>query len=132
MNYRQLLLALVIALSLLVNNRFPALLIGSGASGVATAAYGSRELKSIEKISLHRAWEASQKAMKDLGFTITKEEKDPSDSWVQLTALGAGDRIIKVRLIKQSDNLTEIWIHIGPLGSKSLSVWILAKIREYF
>ena len=70
--------------------------------------------------------------MNELGFAITREEKDASDSQAQLTALIDGGKIIKVRLIKQSDNLTEIWIRIEPIGSMSLSMWILGKIREQF
>jgi len=107
-------------------------LIGGNAPGVATAAHSGRELKSTEEISLNRAWKATRKAMNELGFAITREEKDASDSQAQLTALIDGGKIIKVRLIKQSDNLTEIWIRIEPIGSMSLSMWILGKIREQF
>jgi len=75
MNYKQLLLALLLGFSLLINNGCPALLVG-GAAGAGTGAYIGGELKSTQEVSLNRAWKATQMAMDDLKFHITGKEKD--------------------------------------------------------
>ena len=129
MNYKQLLLTLILGLSLLLNNGCMALLIG-GAAGAGTVAYVAGELKSTEEVSLNRAWKATQKAMNDLELAITSREKDAFNG--QLIARGAGDRKIKVKLKRQSDTLTEIRIRVGILGDEPLSRHILEKIKKRF
>ncbi len=131
MNYKQLLLTLILGLSLLVNSGCPALLVGvaaGGAAGVGAVKYVGGELRSTEEVSLNRAWKATQKAILDLEFTITSKEKDVFDA--QLIASGAADKRIKVRLKKQSETLTEIRMRIGVFGDESLSRHILEKIKK--
>jgi len=127
MNYKKLLLTFILGLSLLVNSGCPAFLIG-GAAG--TAVYIAGELKSTEEVSLNTAWDATQKAMKDLEFTIISKEKDVFDG--QLIAKGAAKKIIKIKFHRQSDTLTEVRIRIGTFGDKSLSQQILETIKKRF
>ena len=84
---------------LVLNNGYPAFLTGGSAPDVAKAAYIGGELRSAEEVSLNRAWDATLKAMNDLGFRITRQEKDVFDSQFHLTALSAGGKVIKVKLI---------------------------------
>ncbi|RLI36162.1 hypothetical protein DRO66_06130 [Candidatus Bathyarchaeota archaeon] len=131
MNYKKLLLTLILGLSLLVNSGCPAFFIGAGgAAGIGTYAYIVGELKSTEEISLNTAWDATQKAMKDLEFTITSKEKDAFDG--QLIVKGAANKIIKIKLNRQSDTLTEIRIRVGAFGDTSLSLQILESIKKQF
>jgi len=131
MKNRQLLLTLIIGLSFLINNGCPApLFLMGGAAGAGTVGYVGGELKTVEKVSLHRAWNATQKAMKDLEFTITSKEKDAFDG--QLIAKGAANKTIKIKLNKQSDTLTEIRIRVGTFGDKSVSLNIMESIKKQF
>ena len=104
-------------------------LIG-GAAGAGTVAYVGGDLKSTEEVSLNRAWNATQKAMKDLEFTITSKEKDAFNG--QLIAKGVANKIIKIKLNRQSNMLTEIRIRVGTFGDESLSLKILERIKKRF
>jgi len=101
-----------------------------GAAGAGTVAYVGGEMKTVEEISLNKAWNATQKAMKDLEFTITSKEKDAFNS--QLIAKGAANKIIKIKLNRQSNMLTEIRIRVGTFGDESLSLQILEIIKKQF
>ena len=72
-----------------------------------------------ESIPLNRAWNATQKAMKRSGFTVTSKEKDAFDA--KLIARGAGDKKVTIKLKKQSGNITEIRIRVGMIGDESMS-----------
>ena len=131
MNYKILVLILMLGLSFLVNNGCPApFFLMGGAAGAGTVAYVGGELKTVEEVSLNRAWNATQKAMKDLGFTITSKEKDAFNS--KLTAKSVANKIIKIKLNRQSDMLTEIRIRVGTFGDESLSLQILESIKKQF
>ena len=129
MNYRQLLLTSLLGLSLLINSGCPALLLG-GAAGAGSVAYITGELKSTEEVSMSRAWRATQKTMNDLGFAITSMEKDAF--YGQITARGAGDKKVKIKLERQSDKLTGIKIRVGMFGDEPLSMQILNNIRKRY
>jgi hypothetical protein len=131
MNYKKLVLTLMLGLSLLFNSGCPAFLIAAGAAGgIGTYAYIVGELKSTEKVSFDTAWDASQKAMNNLEFTTTSKEKDAFDG--RLIAKGAANKTIKIKLNKQSDTLTEIRIRVGTFGDTSLSLQILESIKKQF
>ena len=118
-------------IELLVNNGGPApVFLMGGAAGAGTVAYVGGEMKTVEEISLNKAWNATQKAMKDLEFTITSKEKDAFNS--QLIAKGAANKIIKIKLNRQSNMLTEIRIRVGTFGDESLSLQILEIIKKQF
>jgi hypothetical protein len=133
MDWKQLLSICMLGMSLLINNGCPAVLIGAGgAAGAGTYAYVDGEFRSTEQVSLERAWEATKRAVNDLGFTVTRKEKDAYNSEFQLIAYGTGEKKVVVKLEKQSRFLTEIGIRVGMFGDESLSRSILAKIRGYF
>ena len=129
MNYKNLVLILMLGLSFLISSGCPApvFLLG-GATGAGTVAYVGGELKTVEKVSLNKAWNATQKAMNNLGFTITSKEKDAFNS--KLIAKGAANKIIKIKLKRKSDTLTEIRIRVGTFGDKSVSLKILEGIKK--
>jgi len=131
MNYKNLALILMLGLNFLVNHGCPApVFLMGGAAGAGTVGYFGGELKSTEEVSLNRAWNATQKAMKDLEFTTRSQEKDTFNS--QLIAKGAANKIIKIKLKKQSNMLTEIRIRVGTFGDESLSLKILESIKKQF
>lgn len=133
MNYRQLLLPLMLGLSLLVNNGCPAVFVGAAAGGAAAGGavrYVGGELRSTEEVTLSRAWKATQLAMDDLKFHIEEKGKDAFDA--ELKASGASGKKIKVALKKISDKRPEVRIRIGIFGDESLSRQILEKIKKRF
>jgi len=131
MNYKKGVLTLIIGLSFFIHNGCPApFFLMGGAAGAGTVAYVGGELKTVEEVSLNRAWNATQKAMNNLEFTTTSKEKDAFNS--QLIAKGATNKTIKIKLNKQSDTLTEIKIRVGTFGDESLSLQILESIKKQF
>lgn len=132
MNWIRLLFLSSLVLSLLMNIGCPAAVIvgGGAAAGGASVAYIKGELKSTEQVSLNQAWQATQKAMDDLGFHITSRAKDAFDA--ELTASGARDKKVKIILKKISDTRTEVKIRVGTFGDQSLSAQILESIRRRF
>ena len=127
MNNKNSFLLLLMVLTLLFNSGCAALVIG-GAAGAGSYAYISGELKTNESVSLNRAWNATQKAVKKSGFTVTSKDKD--DFYAKLIARGAGDKKLTIKLKKQSDNITEIKIRVGMIGDESMSRLVYDEIKK--
>ena len=102
---------------------------GAGA-GVGTYAYVSGELQATETVTLDKAWDASQAAMKDLSYSITEKQKDALQA--KLVARGAGDKRVEVKLEKKSETVTQIGIRVGTFGDETLSRQILATMKSHF
>ena len=100
------------------------------AAGVGTYAYVNGEMKGTETVSLDRAWNASQAAMKDLEFPITDKSKDALQA--ELTARTSADKKILIKLKRVSDGATEIGIRVGTFGDEAMSRLILDKIKNHF
>jgi len=133
MDYKQLLLLLTLGFGLLVNNGCPPVLVGAAAGvgvGAGTVAYVGGELKSTEDVSLDRAWDATQEAIGDLGFTITERQKDLFNA--QLNASGIAGKKITIALKKISDMSTGFKIRVGVFGDEAQSREILEGIKKRF
>lgn len=131
MNCRRLLLGLMLGLSLVVNSRCQALLIGAECGAVVgAAAYKHGEVRCTLDLSLNGAWDATQKAMGHLGYAVISEGKDIPHARYRLTARGAGGKKIRITLERRSDALTDIGIRIGTFGDESVSRLILEKVKE--
>jgi hypothetical protein len=129
MGHNRSLIAAMVLLSLLLSYGCAALLVG-GAAGAGAVAYVRGELKSIEDVSLDQAWPAAKQAMSDLELVVTSSEKDAFNG--ELTARGAGDKKIVVKLTKQSDAVTEIKIRVGAFGDEAMSRKILESIKKRY
>ncbi|KXK25542.1 MAG: hypothetical protein UZ01_03346 [Candidatus Brocadia sinica] len=105
-----------------------ALLIGGGA-GAGTVAYLKGELKSTEEASIGNVWQAAHKAMKDLGFVVTSEEKNNLSA--KLIAHESDDTKIEIDLESVSAKLTTVKIRVGVFGDESLSRLTLERIRKH-
>lgn len=121
-------LTIIVVIGLLMNSGC-ALLVG-GAAGAGTFAYLEGELKSDEEISLDRLWSATQKAIKDMEFTIKTKKKDSLSA--KLVALTAEEKNINIDLKRKSDNITELSIRVGRFGDESLSLKILEEIKKNY
>ena len=100
------------------------------AAGVGTYAYVNGEMQGTEAVSLDKAWDASQAAMKDLEFTILNKSKDGLQG--ELTARTAADKRIVIKLKRVTDSATEIRIRVGTFGDESMSQLIRDKIKSHF
>ena len=131
MNSKQGLLIVILSMGLLMNSGCAAVLIGGAAAGGAgTVLYVKGELHSTEDVSLDRAWNATQAAIKDMGFNVTAKERDAVSA--TLVAFTADGKKIQIILNRKADNVTEIGIRVGTFGDESMSRLILERIRKRF
>ncbi len=107
------------------------LLIGAGAAaGVGGVAYVKGELVVAESVTLDKAWKATENAMKDLQFTVVKQNETGVDGMFE--AQGAGDKKVVIKLKKTSDTVTEFRIRVGTFGDETVSRQVHAKIKAGF
>ncbi|MDN3513027.1 MAG: DUF3568 domain-containing protein [Candidatus Brocadia sp.] len=105
-----------------------ALLVGGGA-GAGTIAYLKGELKSTENAPIDSVWQSAHKAMNDLEFVVTSEEKDSLSA--KLIARGANDTKIEINLESVSTQLTTVKIRVGVFGDESLARLVLERIKKH-
>jgi hypothetical protein len=107
-----------------------ALIAGGAAAGVGSYKYIKGELQSTEKVSLDKAYQATEKAVKDLELTITSKQKDAFDG--EVIARRATGKKVTIKLKRQSDSVTEIKIRVGTFGDEYISKDILDTMKKYF
>ena len=131
MNYKQLMVTPVIIVFFLTSMGCTAALVAGGAAaGIGTYKYIKGELESTEKVSLDKAYQATQTAMEDLEFTITSKQKDAFDG--EVIARRATGKKVTVKLKRQSDSVTQIRIRVGTFGDETISKDILDTMKKYF
>jgi hypothetical protein len=105
-------------------------LIGGGAAaGAGAVVYSRGQLRSVQETRFERAWDATQDAMRDLGFVVTYQEKEPDSG--KLLARTKDNDEVEIRLTAESTTATEIRIRVGWLGNEALSNVILDKIKQH-
>lgn len=124
---RKLLFIILLGIILLSSYGCAAFLVFMGATA-GTVAYIKGELKSVEEASLDRTWDAAQKAIKNLEFTLTKKQKEAISA--RLITRGADKKKISINLQKITEELTEVRIRIGIFGDAPLSRLILERLKE--
>lgn len=102
------------------------LLVGAGAAGAI--AYVRGDLQATESESIDAVYEASLKALDDLGLHITSKSKDALVA--QITTFDAQDKRIRIKLKAATDRTTKLSIRIGTFGSETKSRLIYQKIRD--
>lgn len=103
--------------------------VGAGA-GTATALYVTGELRSTEHVALDRAWQATMDALTEMKMPIGEPHKDALTG--RLTAVGADNKDIAIKLDTKGEHLTEIRIRVGVTGDRARSEQILNKIRSKY
>ena len=107
-----------------------ALVAGGAAAGIGTYKYIKGELQSTEKVSLDKAYQATEKAVEDLELTITSKQKDAFDG--EVIARRATGKKVTIKLKRQSDSVTQIKIRVGTFGDEYISKDILDTMKKYF
>lgn len=123
-------LTVTIGLSVVIGNGCAVLPAGGAvAAGTGTVIYVKGELQATVDGTMDRAWTASQAALKELQMPVTTEEKDARNG--KLTARGAGDKKVTLRVKKVTGTSTEIGVRVGLWGDEAMSREILDKIKKY-
>ena len=117
------------ALLLVVMWGCAAALVGAGGvAGVGTYSYIKGELRVTYAQSYDKVVSATEKAIKDLGFTIKEESKDKLRCRIKAEmADGTG---VKLAVDKESSQITQLRIKVGWWGNKNLSIQIMRAIEK--
>lgn len=98
----------------------------AGAAGTGVAWYSGR-LDSTLNVSIDRAYEGTQRAIKEMQFAQVSSTKSGVDAHV--IARTALDKKIDIKLERAGDAVTRISIRVGVFGDETLSLTILEKIK---
>jgi hypothetical protein len=128
MKIKQLLLAgsLVFAAALFTGCVAPLLLAGAGAGGYA---YATGKLVFTEATTVEKAFNAAEKALKDLELTPDAKAKDTMSAKVE--AKNAKDQNIKIEMTNKGEKITEITIRVGVFGDEAYSRKIYERIKAH-
>lgn len=127
---KNLLLIMLLGINLLFSSGCAAVaLVAGGGAGAGAVAYVRGELKSTEEAPIDKTWQAVQKAIEELEFLVTSQQKDAFSA--NLIVRTAADKKIEINLQRVSEKLTEVRIRVGIFGDESLSRLILERIKKH-
>lgn len=91
------------------------LLVGAAAGAAAggTISYFGNELRTIQEVSIDKAWMTAQGAVAELGFTPDSIRSHKDGTGGALYSRNAKEQRVLIVLIRESDRLTEIRIAVG-------------------
>lgn len=113
---------------LTLNQGCVGLLAGAGA-GAGGVAYIRGDLETTERTSIHRVWDATQQAVKELEFAVQETDKDATAA--VLKAETADGKRIRIDLTAVEENKTRLYIRVGVFGNQKRSRLILQTIEKY-
>lgn len=102
--------------------------IGAGVIGVGTVAYIKGDLEVVEAKDIDVVYDATRRAMRQLGLRMVKERKDLDSGLI--VARDAEDEEIKIILRSTQDGGTKLSIRVGLFGDQARSVRIYQKIHD--
>jgi len=93
------------------------LLLGGVAAGAAygTVEYVKNTLQVTQEVSLDKAWNAANAALKELKMPATASTKDGASG--RLEARNAQDQPVVIQTTRKTDTVTEIQITVGTFDS---------------
>ncbi len=97
-------------------------------AGAGTVAYVRGDLQTVESKSLDDVYEATEKAIKELGLNVTKKTKDAMSATI--VARDAQDKKITIKLSASAEETTKLSIRIGVFGSETKSRRIYEEIKK--
>ncbi len=97
-------------------------------AGAGTVAYVRGDLQTVESKSLDDVYEATEKAIKELGLNVTKKTKDAMSATI--VARDAQDKKITIKLSASTEETTKLSIRIGVFGSETKSRRIYEEIKK--
>ena len=107
----------------------PMLFLGGAAAGVGGYKYYNDVLTVVYEASFDNTWDASVKALEDLGFTIENKTEELGSGKIS-TKEDEKNKKINLTLEYRSAQETEVTIRVGLLGNKTASAVIKDKIES--
>lgn len=103
--------------------------VAAAGLGVGTVAYIKGDLQAVEAANLEKVYAATEKALDELEFSITKKSKDVLSAVI--VARDAADKKITIKFSAVEEDATKISIRIGIFGNETKSRMIYDKIKKY-
>ena len=97
-------------------------------AGAGTMAYIKGDLEVVESKNIDAVYEATEKAVEQLGLNVNKKTKDAMSATI--VARDAQDKKVTIKLKATTENTTKISIRVGIFGSETKSRLIYEQIRE--
>ena len=103
-------------------------IVAAVGAGAGTVAYVRGDLETVESKNLDTVYKATEKAMDELGLTVSKKTKDALSAVI--IARDAQDKKTTIKLGATAEGATKISIRIGMFGNETKSRLIYQKIRD--
>jgi len=97
-------------------------------AGAGTIAYIKGDLEVVESKIIDVVYEATEKAVEQLGLNVSKKTKDALSATI--VARDAQDKKVTIKLKATTENTTKISIRVGIFGSETKSRLIYEQIRD--
>jgi uncharacterized lipoprotein len=101
--------------------------LGGAAAGIAGYKYHKDALTVVYEAPFDNTWDASVKAMEDMGFTIENKTKELGSGKIS-TKEDEKNKKVNLTLQYKSLQETEVKIRVGLLGDETASIYIKDKI----
>lgn len=86
----------------------------------------------VEKQPLTKVYEATKKAIKDIGYAVATDERETNSAVLQgENKFDRRNKIVRVILTSVPEGGTEISIRVGRTGNRTLSAKVLEGIRSH-
>jgi uncharacterized protein DUF3568 len=86
-------------------------------AGAGVVSYSGNELRVTHEVGLDRAWDAANGALQESQYPVIAGETHKDAAGGVLLARTSKDQPVRVRLARQSDQLTEIRIRVGTFST---------------
>jgi len=103
-------------------------LVAAVGAGAGTIAYIKGDLEVVESKNIDVVYEATEKAVEQLGLNVNKKTKDAMSATI--VARDAQDKKVTIKLKATTENTAKISIRVGIFGSETKSRLIYEQIRE--
>ena len=101
---------------------------GAAGAGAATVAYVRGELQSTYPASMESTWDATLKALKELGIRVYSSKKDATTGFIEASKVDATK--VKVNLEPAGPGTTTVKIRVGTFGDEEASLAIHREISK--
>jgi len=103
--------------------------VAAAGLGAGTVAYVKGDLKALEAANLDKVYKATEKALDELEFSVTKKTKDVLSAVI--VARDAANKKITIKLSAVEEDATKISIRVGTFGNETKSRMIYEQIKKY-
>jgi uncharacterized lipoprotein len=107
----------------------PAIFLGGAAAGIGGYKYYRDVLTVLYEAPFDNTWDASVKALEDMGFTIENKTKELGSGKIS-TREDEKNKKVNLTLQYKSPQETEVTIRVGLLGDETASIYIKDKIAS--